>query len=182
MQYRFFICKPSNKCSVARVLRQFCLHSFVFVESPSAFRPFNVTRLCKLLRKASEEAVGKQPIFKFRQVEGDRTSDLLPLIAVVTEYSLGQKVCDVLSKCLDQEGLVLFDAEMGCRDAIMDIRQRERQEVITLRLAHLRYCIILITITIHSMFAERRQNRFLSVLRKCGPLFQEILWMSLWAK
>mgnify|MGYP004649857277 CR=1 FL=1 len=143
MQYRFFICKPSNELSAARVLRQFCLHKFTFVESPNVFLPFNVTSLCKLLRKASEEAVGEQPIFKFRQVEGVKTSDSLPLVMVITEYSLAQKVCDALSKCLVQEGLVLFDAEMGYRDAIMTITQRERQELITLRLAHLRYCNLL---------------------------------------
>ncbi|MBP5641002.1 MAG: hypothetical protein J6X55_16095 [Victivallales bacterium] len=143
MQYRFFICKPSNEWSAARVLRQYCLHKFSYVENQDTLLPFNVKRLCQLLRKASGEAAGKQPMFKFRQVDWVWGVDPLQLVSVVTEYSLAQKVCDALSKCLAKDGLVLFDAEMGFLDAISEICQRERQEVVTLRLAHLRYCNLL---------------------------------------
>ncbi len=140
MQYRFFICKPSHERHVSKSLRKFCLHEYSFVEQPTYLKSFDVKSIEERLLVASGETAGESPIFKFKQFGGDRMRDLLPLIMVLTEYSLASKVLEALSKCIaEEDGLVIFDAEMRCLNAISEIHKYEREELVRLRLAQLRY-------------------------------------------
>lgn len=143
MRYHFFIGKPSSKICCSRLLQQFILNRNGNINWSDNFLPFDVKRVSALLQKASCKPAGTPPMFKIRQLKEIQDNPLPSVLAVTTEYHLAPEVIVLLSKHLEKEGLVLFDAEMGCLDAVAEITPLERQEMVIARLAHQRYCIAL---------------------------------------
>ena len=110
MRYRFYICKPrfpGFDVLISRSLRAY-VESGTLDICRANFSPFDLDGLTKMLRPASCESAKSKPIFRFRQEPG------LPLLSVMAEYINAQLVADVLARCLGNDGLQLFDAEMGC--------------------------------------------------------------------
>lgn len=142
MRYKFFICKPLNKWWAPHTLRQYVLDQYADIDWANHFCPFGLERISKSLQAASIEAAGSPPMFKVRQVTNFR-GEALPILQITTEYHLAQKVAEELSKFLAEEGVMLFDAEMDCLDAVDDIAKREREKFVVTRLAYQRHCTAL---------------------------------------
>ena len=136
MRYHFFICKP--QCTGAGWIAGISNELWAYLAGgeyrTDCFAPFDVERLCKLLRVASGEQAGFAPKFKYRQVCG------LPLVSITTEYHKAQEVAASLSMCLPDDGLILFDGEMEC---CANISKTARAEFIKARLAYQRYRLAL---------------------------------------
>lgn len=142
MRYRFYICKPrfpGFDWSMSRSLREY-MESGSLDTGRDHFSPFDIEGLAKMLRPASCESAKSKPLFRFRQEPG------LPLVSVTTEYIKAQLVADILVKCLvlvtglGNDGLKLFDAEMGCSSKIS---KDERVRFVLARIAHQRLKIAL---------------------------------------
>jgi hypothetical protein len=118
------------------------------------FLPFAVERVRKSLSLASSKSAASLPMFKVRQLVEIQDNPLPPVLAVTTEYRMAQKVVDMLVKYLGKEELALFDAEMGCLDAVSEITSRERHLAVKARLAHQRYCGAL-RLKLNSIYRQR---------------------------
>lgn len=142
MRYRFYICKPrfpGFDVLISRSLRAYAESGTLDI-GREGFSPFDLDGLIKMLRPSSCESAKSKPIFRFRQEPG------LPLVSVTAEYINAQLVADVLARCLaietclGNDGLKLFDAEMGCSTKIS---KDERVRFVLARLAHQRLRIAL---------------------------------------
>ena len=116
--------------------------------------PFDVERVRKSLSLASSKSAASLPMFKVRQLVEIQDTPLPPVLAVTTEYRMAQKVVDMLAKYLGKKELALFDAEMGCLDAVSEITSRERHLAVKARLAHQRYCGAL-RLKLNSIYRQR---------------------------
>ena len=136
MRYQFFICKTKSYTQgwAVSALRRFLQNECGYVDEKDTFLQFDVERLKKLLRVASGESAGFAPRFKFRQLSKNYNTGA-PIIAVKTEYRKAQEVADAISLCLGDDGMTLFDGEMGCR---YDIGKHTRRQFVAARLAHQR--------------------------------------------
>ncbi len=175
MRYSFLICKPKIDHDVTWVLRKYLVEGEHSLQKQELFLPFDVERMREILRKSSGEGTRKRPIFKFHQVCGPNGRDnWLPLFEVTTEYRKAQEVADVLSKCVDNDELALYDGEMDC---CHDITSRERAQFVKTRLAYQRY-----TMAIRGKFYSEPKKYAKLLIYKLGECFSGFDHFKWWIR